>query len=279
VGAISLICNPDSGSGEGPSVEERLRSQAAEVERFGLDEVERALERGPDRLVVAGGDGSIGPVAAAAARASVPLAVVASGTANDFARAHRLPDDLDEACELAAGGERTVAVDLGRMGGRPFVNVASLGLAPAAARRAEGAKGALGAFAYAWGALRAGLGAEPVRCRISSGGTVLFDGDAWQATIACSGAFGGGAGVEADPSDGLLDAVAIEAGSRAGLVKMAYGLRAGRIEAHREASSLRARSFVVELPSSEPFNVDGEVVESGDVEFAVEAGAFELMVP
>jgi diacylglycerol kinase family enzyme len=279
VGTISLVCNPDSGSGQGSSVEERLRSQATGIQRFDLDQVERALERRPDRLIVAGGDGSIGPVAAAASRASVPLAVVAAGTANDFARAHGLPSDLDEACELAVTGARTVAVDLGRMGERPFVNVASVGLAPAAARRAEGAKRTLGAFAYAWGALRAGLGADPVRCRLTSGEEVLFDGEAWQATIACSGAFGGGADVEADPGDGLLDAVAIEAGSRARLVKVAYGLRAGQIEAHRGTHSLRAESIALELPAPAPFNVDGEVVESGDVEFGVEAGAFELVVP
>ena len=38
----------------------------------------------PDRLVVAGGDGTIGPVAELAGRLDVPLAVIGAGTANDF---------------------------------------------------------------------------------------------------------------------------------------------------------------------------------------------------
>lgn len=277
--SVALIRNPQSGSGKGPDVEELLRAQGAEVESFGLDELDRSLRHGPDRIVVAGGDGSIGPVAGAAARASLPLAVIAAGTANDFAAAHGLPDEVENGVALAANGQRRKRVDLGRMGERPFVNVASLGLAPVAARRAEVAKGALGPLAYAWGALRAGVGADPVRCRITSEGREVFDGDAWQATIACSGAFGGGAEVEADPDDGLLDAVAVEAGSRAGLLKLAYGLRAGRIESHREAHSMRAPSFRVELPVRAAFNVDGEVVESGGAEFTVEPHAFELLVP
>ena len=59
--------------------------------RFDVDEVEAAVESGAERIVVAGGDGSIAPVAAAAGAAGIPLAVVPAGTANDFARRIGLP--------------------------------------------------------------------------------------------------------------------------------------------------------------------------------------------
>jgi diacylglycerol kinase family enzyme len=255
-----------------------LREEGAEVDCFGLDEIDAVLEEGSDRLVVAGGDGSIAPVAAAASRAAIPLAVVPTGTANDFAAALGLPEEISEACSLAAHGQRTTPVDLARMGERPFLNVASIGLAPVAARQAESAKRAFGPLAYAWGAVRAGLTAEPVLCRISSREREVFAGKVWQATIACSGAFGGGADVEADADDGMLDAVAIGAGSRARLAKIAYGLRAGRIESHQEAWSLRSPSFRIELPAPTSFNLDGEVVESGSVDFTVQARAFKLVV-
>ena len=59
-------------------------------------------------------------------------------------------------------------------------------------------------------------------------GGELLAGDAWQVTVAASGAFGAGAAVEeADPSDGVLRVVAIEAGPRLGLVGLAYRLRTG----------------------------------------------------
>src|SRR3954464_6310582 len=50
---------------------------------------EAAAER-PDRLAVAGGDGSIGPVAACACAAGLPLAALPTRTANDLPRALRL---------------------------------------------------------------------------------------------------------------------------------------------------------------------------------------------
>ena len=117
----------------------------------------RSPPREPERIVVAGGDGSIGCAAGAAGGAAVPLGVVPVGTANDFARALGLPDDLDEAVELAATGARTRRLDLGAAGERPFVNAASAGLSPVAAGEAHGLKSALGPLAYAVGALRAGL--------------------------------------------------------------------------------------------------------------------------
>jgi diacylglycerol kinase family enzyme len=49
-------------------------------------------------------------------------------------------------------------------------------------------------------------------------------------SVAVTGAFGSGAGVAADPSDGQFDVVVIEAGSRARLALHAYGVRAGKVE-------------------------------------------------
>jgi YegS/Rv2252/BmrU family lipid kinase len=275
---IALLANPDSGSGDADDVASRLRSHGAEVDSFGLDEAERVASASPERIVVAGGDGSIGCAAGVAAQARLPLAVVPVGTANDFASAMGLPDDLDEACELAATGTETRPLDLARMDGRPFVNVASLGLAPAAARRAHGLKGALGPAAYAVGAIRAGVATDPTPCRVLCDGNEVFSGSAWQATVACTGAFGAGVELDASPHDGLLDVVVIEAGSRAGLMVRAYGLRRGTIGSQRGVHTARGRDAEVELDGREDFNVDGEVLASEDARFEVEAGAVEAVV-
>ena len=148
---IALLANPDSGSGEAGEVERKLREHGAAVTRFDLDHADDAAAAGPQRIVVAGGDGSVGCGAAAAARAGVPLGVVPVGTANDFARALDLPEDVDEAVAIAADGARTERLDLGRAGERPFVNAASAGLSPVAARNAHGLKSALGPLAYTVG--------------------------------------------------------------------------------------------------------------------------------
>ena len=67
-------------------------------------------------------------------------------------------------------------------------------------------------------------------------GRELLAGDAWQVTVAASGAFGAGAAIEeADPADGSLEVVAIEAGPRIGLVSLAYRLRSGGVTDHPRA--------------------------------------------
>jgi diacylglycerol kinase (ATP) len=280
MGRVALLFNPESGSGEAEAVEREIRELATEVSVFPIQDPDEALQVDPERIIVAGGDGSIGCAAALALRAAIPLGVVPVGTANDFARALDLPSDPSEACRIAVRGKRTRSIELGRMDERPFVNVASIGLPPAAARRARGLKRRLGTLSYAIGALRAGLSAHPVRCRVLvGGGEELFSGQAWQATIACSGGFGGGSRVDADPSDLMLDAVVVETGSRLALIVRAYGMRSGKLEGQRGVHSRRARAFDVEVGPETSFNVDGEIcVRSGLVRFRVEPTAVELVV-
>lgn len=254
-----------------------LRDHGADVVRMTLDDAAAAARSGAARVVVAGGDGSIGPVAEAAAGTGVPLAVVPVGTANDFARALDIPLDTAEACRLAARGTDTRRLELAWIDSRPFVNVASAGLAPVAARKARGLKWALGPVAYSLGAVRAGLGARPIHCRVGCDGERVFDGAAWQVSVAVTGAFGGGAAVDSDPRDGKLDVVVIEAGSRARLVAHAYRLRAGRVESQPTVRSRRGSSVEVKTDGSTGFNVDGEVVDAEDARFTVEADAFEVV--
>jgi diacylglycerol kinase (ATP) len=280
MGGMALLSNPESGSGEAEAVEREMRELGAEVSVFPIQEPDPALDIDPVRIVVAGGDGSIGCAAALALRAGVPIAVIPVGTANDFARALDLPAERSEACRLAVEGEQLRPIELGRMGERPFVNVASLGLPPAAARRAHGAKRRLGTLSYSVGAIRAGFAAKPVECRVvAEEGGELYAGEAWQATVACSGGFGGGSRVDADPGDRMLDAVVVEAGSRLALVARAYGMRAGRLGRQRGVHSLRASAFEVEVPPETSFNVDGEIcVRSGHARFRVEPSGVELVV-
>ncbi len=277
---IALLANPDSGSGEAGEVERLLRAHDHNVTRFDLDDADDVVAANPDRVVVAGGDGSVGCAAAAAARAGVPLGVVAVGTANDFARALELPRTLTDAIELAAAGTRTRRLDLGRVGDRPFVNAASAGLSPVAAEKAHGLKRALGPFAYTVGALRAGLFAKPVHCTVTVDGKRCFEGDAWQVIVGLTGAFGGGAEVDADPSDGRLDVVAIEAGSRIKLVARGYGLRAGRVEEQKGVFTASGHTIAVDQLNGggAGFNVDGELISDAHLEFTVEPDAFELVV-
>jgi diacylglycerol kinase family enzyme len=280
---IALSANTQSGGGFDPEPLARaMREAGAEVDVFGCEpgELERIAAARPDRVAVAGGDGTIGAAAELAGRLGVPLAVIATGTANDFARANNLPEDQLEAAALAATGTQTRELELGRLAdGRPFVNAASAGLAARAARHAEPFKKVLGPLAYAAGALRAAATESPMRCTLRIDGETRFDGGAWQVIVAVTGAFGGGSDIgAADPGDGVLDVAVIPAGSRLALARRAWGMRRGTVEEQEPVVHHRGTLIEAELPPGAELNVDGELLESGLERVTVERAAYALVI-
>ena len=276
---LALIANPKSGGGPDPDeLAERLRALGAEVRQWAVEDVARAEGR---RLVAAGGDGTVGCCAARAAQIGAELAVVPVGTANDFARAHGLPMDLEEALELAATGTRTTQPELGILEDGPeFVNVVNAGLAPAAARAATPLKPRLGPLAYAVGALKAAVTTSPLECRAEIDGEEFFKGRAWQVIVSCTGAFGGGSEVgAADPLDGELDVTILPAGPRVALARRAYGLRKGNIAEQGAVQHGRGGRVELRLPPGAEVNVDGELLRRSRLSMRAERAAYALVVP
>jgi diacylglycerol kinase (ATP) len=281
---VALIANRASGSGLDPEPLARaMRARGAEVTVFGCEvaDLEQVPRSAPERLAVAGGDGTVAAVAELAGRLDVPLAAIPGGTANDFVRACGLPHDPIEAAVLAVTGSALRRLELGRLGdGRPFVNVASAGLASVAARRAAPLKPRLGPLAYAVGALRAAATAAPLSCVVRADSERVFEGEAWQVIIAVTGAFGGGSEVGvADPGDGVLDVTVLPAGSRIGLARRAWGLKRGTIAEQRGVEHHRGKVIEVAVPHGTELNADGEVRRRGLERVTVERDAYALVVP
>lgn len=289
---LALIANPRSRTAPDPSELERLLgADGARVARVAIDDVSAAAGVAdgalaaltaagtPDRVVVAGGDGSVGPAALCAARLGVPLAVVAVGTANDFARAKGLPLELDAACALARDrAARSARAELGLAAGRPFVNVAAAGLAVRAARAAAPHKPRLGPLAYALGSLHAGLRARPLRCVVRVDGEQRYAGAAWQVVVAVTGAFGGGSEIGGtSPRDGLLDVAVVPAGPRLGLVRRALAMRLGRLTEQADVPHERGATIDIGLDESPRFNVDGEQCRCQPARFELHPGGFAVV--
>lgn len=279
---VAVAVNARSGRrADADRIGDLLASGGARIERLTMDALGDPLPRGVDRVVVAGGDGSIGVAARAAHVAGVPLAVVPTGTANDFARALGLPTDLEPACALAADpAAATRHHEVGMFGAHPFVNAAAAGLSAVASRYAEPHKPRLGPLAYALGALRAGLTAPPLHCRVRSDGVERFTGDIWQVVVAVTGAFGGGSGIGGTRhDDGELDVAVVPAGPRAALLRRAYGMRRARLTAQPDVGHHRGLAVEVELPAGTPFNVDGDLRSSHPARFSLLPGGVEVVVP
>ena len=226
---------------------------------------------GAERIVAAGGDGSLGPAARLAAKLGLPLAVIPVGTANSFARWIGLPLDPEEAARLAVKPDPiTMTVEVAEADGRPFVNVASTGLSVTAARGARPLKSALGPVAYAVGAVRAGIAARHVETTVRVDGFDAWRGRAWKIAVAASGAFGGDSSTGGiDPVDEKLDVAIVEAGPRRRLVRFAAAMRRGKLVRDDDVLHLRGREIEIDVPPGTTFNVDGEVIALQRARFSV----------
>jgi diacylglycerol kinase family enzyme len=156
----------------------RIRSVNTQVlMRRGTETVEelarRAISRGAQIIVAAGGDGTVSAVATVLSGTSAVLGILPAGTLNHFARDLGIPLEIEPALEIIAGGN-VVRVDVGEVNGRVFVNNSSLGLYPklVEARASLQAGGWSKRAALAWATLRV-LGAySTVTFEVKAEGTV-----------------------------------------------------------------------------------------------------------
>ncbi|MEV7602174.1 diacylglycerol kinase family protein [Kitasatospora sp. NPDC089797] len=131
-----LIMNPKSGGGKVERFDlvrraEELGARVVLLDPAAPQDVtelaRRAVAEGADLLGVAGGDGTQALVAAVAAEHDLPFLVVSAGTRNHFAMDLGLDRADPATCLDALRDGVELAVDLGRVGDRTFVNTVSFG--------------------------------------------------------------------------------------------------------------------------------------------------------
>src|SRR6187549_2177450 len=124
MGGIRFLVNPSSGRGTGKAHLDRLRVLASrhgaglvvsrKVEDLAV-QARRAAEDGVERLLVAGGDGTMHHVAQGLAGTDCALGVIPLGSGNDLAGTLGIPPDLEVAVKRALEGE-VRRIDLARVG-------------------------------------------------------------------------------------------------------------------------------------------------------------------
>ena len=130
-----LFVNPNSGGGKATraGLDEQARERGIDVIVVRPDEtlamlVDEAVARGADALGVAGGDGSLAVVAAAALAHALPFVCIPAGTRNHFALDLGVDrNDLIGSLDAFTNGvERRI--DVAEVNGRLFLNNVSLGI-------------------------------------------------------------------------------------------------------------------------------------------------------
>ena len=260
-------------------VEVRATWEGGDVERL----VDEAVHDGCQRVVAAGGDGTVKEVVDAILHLSADerpeLAVMPLGTANDFATACTIPADLLLALQLAQSGN-IQNVDAVKANEHHFMNIASGGFgAQVTANTPVALKNFLGGGAYTLSGLVQAVNFSPYHGEIR-----LPDHSLSNAVIVgavCNGRQAGG-GQQLAPQalidDGLLDLVALNNFPPEALSQVVEELLAP------DASGVfvqRFRAPWVEWESDVemPINLDGEPISSKKIRFEVVPGAIKLVLP
>ncbi|MDR0271826.1 MAG: YegS/Rv2252/BmrU family lipid kinase [Clostridiales bacterium] len=239
-----------------------------------------------DRIVAAGGDGTINMVINAMKRheKESPLGIIPAGTANDFASFLDMPKDPRGCAETIANG-RIISADLGCANGQYFNNVCGGGLFINISHSMSNDtvfKSIFGKLAYYIKGLGQLPNITPLKLRITTPSATIEDEFALFLLLN-SGGCGGFHKISPNASitDGLLDFVAFRympMKDIAGLFPKI--LAGGHLEDHRILFSHESSIKVEHLGTDKiDTDVDGEPGPKMPLSITCEKGALSLIVP
>ena len=244
----------------------------------GREEARKAAELG-QTVIVMSGDGLIGQVGGELANTDSALGIIPGGRGNDFARVLGIPDDVEEAAGMIAGGA-TRQIDVGEANGVRFLCIASCGFDSEANRIANEAKRVKGPVVYAYAALRALAAWKPATF------TLTLDGDQVEVTgysvaAANTKAYGGGmiAVPSAVPDDGFLE---ISASGNVSKRRFLRGLGQVFKGEHLKTMDVQTwRVSEVTIEADRPFSVyaDGDPIAELPATVSILPGALRVIVP
>ena len=269
-----MIVNPASGRGSGARALPAIRSAFAGV---GVSEIRltsgkgdertqarRALDDGFDTLVACGGDGTWGNVAnaliAAGAGREARLALLATGTGNDFAKTVGTPArDFPATARLAVDG-RDTAVDVGRIEDKHFLNVSGFGFDIAVLEDIERISWLKGDMLYLYSALRQLFSYGGVHVGIGSAKKRRDSRRHLMLIVANARNFGGSFKIApaASVTDGKLDAISIHDAAPLARMRLFAAATKGTHIMAPEVFVEQAPSFTLEFKEPPAYETDGE---------------------
>lgn len=249
------------------------------------EEAQRAVSRGFDAIIAAGGDGTIYEVinGMAEKKARPALGIIPCGTTNDFARAIQLPKSVEKACRVIANGKKK-KVDLGRINDRYFINIAGGGsLTELTYEVPSKLKTLIGQLAYYMKGLEKLPSLRPTRMRIETKKGVVIDDEIMLFLIANSHTVGGFEKLapDADISDGVFDCIVVKKASLPEIIRLAtLTIRGDHLRDQHilyfQTDYLKAVSLGDEIVQ---LNLDGELGGQLPCECWALPGHIEVFVP
>jgi YegS/Rv2252/BmrU family lipid kinase len=284
---VAFILNPAAGQAK-PGLQEQLRAAALAAGLSGpivrteapghATQLARELaSRGVAVVVAVGGDGTAGEAAAGLLGSGAALAVLPTGSGNDFAREIGLPRSWRPALAVLAQARRR-RIDVGRVNGTPFLQSAGAGLDGHVARIQAHGRRLPGPLAHATRAIQGLLTYAPQEVSFE------LDGRRWRqrvlaVTVANGAMYGGGMRIApgARLDDGVLDVAVIGDLGKLDALRMFPTVYWGGHVRHPKFRLLRGRSLRLDSAVPLPVQVDGNARGETPAEFSVEPAALEVL--
>ena len=275
---IPLFVNPAAGRGRAARRVDRLRTIFARADiatELRLSRSEGDLEdqihsialSGVDRIVVAGGDGSVHEAVNGIMRAggTAALGLIPTGTGNDFAKACSISLDWQHATEQLAKrlatGTPLRRIDVGRMNDRCFANGAGIGFDARVTRAARAYHWPKGDLVYLLAVLRCMADGIPTPELSITAGDYRFVGPVTLASISNGPWVGGMFHIApiADNADGKFELLIADPVSRLRILSLLPALIRGKHMGKPEIRHESVRSVHIRAVAPLPSQLDGEV--------------------
>lgn len=281
-----IILNPAADS-------ERAQRKQARVESLARDCVvctttytgeaeamaRRGVEEGFEKIVAAGGDGTINEVVNGLAGTGTTLGLLPIGTMNVFATELGLPvHDLDR-CWSIVQGERIRAVDLAKANQKFFVQLAGVGLdAQVVKETSTQLKRNFGPLSYLISAAQIAA-RQPPKLFIESEDASIDEGSF---VLVGNGRLYGGPFPffkQAALDDGLLDVIVFKRLGYLEIIKYLQDVVFSSEIRVPEIEYFQTRHLRVRSEQAVPVEVDGELVGNCPVEFLLQERSLRVLVP
>ena len=243
----------------------------------------KACKEDWDIIIVSGGDGTVNEVAKGIAKSErkIPVAILSSGTVNDFANYMEIPKNINEFYEMIKR-EKFIDVDLGKVNDEYFVNVAAGGiLSNVGYQVLPETKMVLGRLAYYIEGLREITlqNLESINLNIESEEYSL-DEEVLLFIVSNSSSIGGFKKLapEADVLDGLLDVVIIKKSGVQDLANIFINIFSGGHVNHPNVLYFKSKKVELKTNQDVPIDLDGEYGGKLPATFEVVPNAFRIII-
>ncbi len=236
-----------------------------------------------DIIIACGGDGTINEIATGIMLGGrkIPVAILPTGTINDFANFMDLPTNTKEFCDMIIN-ENTENVDLGKYNDNYFVNVAAGGLLTNVAHQAPTElKNVLGRVAYYIEGLREipKQKLNPITVKFESKEYINQE-DILLFLISNSSSIGGFKKLAptAEVQDGYLDCIIIKKSEIQDVITIFLNILRGEHIKHPNVEYFKTKKIKIDTLEKVHIDIDGEYAGSLPGVFEVVPNSFKVFV-